>query len=204
MRAIVLGLLTSVLVTLPVEGNADNKVCYWSAEGLEYSMTTPRDAGEALFSGGPTQAVYAIINASPHLIYKHACGTVTEADLGKPRALYRRWGCSPDSSVGQMVDGLGSGGKLIWEQMSYVDYAVEEFADEFAVKCPLLDEIDPICFVLATPFPKDVEQHPECVEAWPRIRAFEIFFSEIMRRDSSVRISLNKKDRALLRSAGGE
>jgi hypothetical protein len=197
-------ILTGALMAMSAEASADNKVCYWNAEGLPYSMAPPPDAEEALFPGGPMQAIQAIVNASPQLIYQQACGLIGEADLAKPREIYLRWGCSPDSSVGQMVEGLASGGILVSPVMSFIEYAADKYKKEFAEQCPLLKGIEPICYLVSaeSPSPKDMEKYPHCVGLWRKIESFENFFTEIVKRDEAIFSELSEKDRALIESAG--
>ena len=196
--------LAGALIAISAEASADNKVCYWNAEGLPYSKAPPPDADEALFPGGPMQAILAIIYASPQLISKQACGPIEGAHLVKSREIYRRWGCPPDSSMGQMVEGLASGGVFIWQGMSFLEYAANKYEEEFAEQCPLFEGIDPICYLVSgsSPHPKDMERYPQCAGTWPRIKAIEEFFTEILKRDKTVRIELFEKDRALIEAAG--
>ena len=185
-------ILAGALIAVSVEASADNKVCYWNSEGLPYSKAPPPDAGEPLFPGGPMQAILVIVNASPKLIYKQACGPIEKAHLVKSREIYRRWGCPPDSSMGQRVEGLASGGILVLEGMSFLEHISDNYEEEFAKQCPLLAGIEPICYLVTgdSPNPRDVERYPQCVETWPRISAFADFFTEIMKRDRAVRIEL--------------
>lgn len=195
-------ILAGALMALSAEASADNKVCYWNAEGLPYSKAPPPDAGEPLFSGGPIQALGAMHMEAPQLMIKSACGLIEDADLVRPREVYQSWGCSPDSSMAQMIEGLASGGVFVSELMSFLEYAFGKYAEEFAEHCALLKGVDPICYRASENFPKDVERYPQCVENWPRIRAFADFFTEINKRESAAASELSEKDRSLIESAG--
>lgn len=202
-RSLTLGaVLAGAVMAMPAEAPADNKVCYWNAEGLPYSKAPPPDAGEALFPGGPMQALFAIHMEAPQLVFKAACGIIEDADLARPREVYRRWlGCSPDSSMAEMIEGLESGGVFVSESMSFLEYASGKYAAEFAEHCPLLKGIDPICFRASGAFPKDVERYPQCVEAWPKIETFTEFVLEIREHEKAVANELSRQDRALIESA---
>lgn len=200
------GIFATALIALSTEASADNKVCYWNAEGLPYSKAPPPDAGESLFPGGPMQAIRTLLNASPQLIYKQACGLVAETDLDKPREIYRRWGCPPDSSVGQMIEGLASGGVLVSPAMSSVEYLTSKYADEFNEHCKLLEGIDPICYLVSgnSPNPNDMEKYPQCDNVWLRIVAFEAFWAGIGKRESAAINEFLEDDQALIESADVE
>jgi hypothetical protein len=195
-------ILTGALIAMSAEASADNKVCYWNAEGLPYSKAPPPDAGEPLFPGGPMQALGAMLGEAPQLMFESVCGVIDDADLVKSREVYRRWGCSPDSSMGQMIEGLASGGVFVSPAMSFLEHASDKYKEEFAEHCALLEGIDPICYRVSGGFPKDVERYPQCVEAWPKIKAFGEFYSEIKDREKAVLRELSEKDRALIESAG--
>jgi hypothetical protein len=195
-------ILGGALMAISAEASADNKVCYWNAEGMPYSKAPPPDAGEPLFSGGPLQALDAMHMEAPQLMYKAASGSIEDADLVRPREVYRRWGCSTDSSMGQMIEGLASGGVFLSQGMSFLEYATDKYVDEFAEHCPLLKGVDPICFRVSGTFPKDAERYPQCVESWPKIRTFGEFFAEIIEREKAVANELSRQDRAHIESAG--
>lgn len=177
MRLFLRTILIGGALALPGASLADNKFCYWNAEGLPYSKVPPPGTGEALFPGGPMQAVQVIINASPQLIYKQACGLIGQDDLVKPGEIYLRWGCSPDSSMGRMVEELASGGALVSPVMSFVEFATNEYKDDFAEQCALLVGIEPICYLVSAEHPtqKDAERYPHCAGLWRRINAFGEF-----------------------------
>ena len=199
-------ILTGALIAISAEASADNKVCYWNAEGLPYSKAPPPDAEEALFPGGPDMALTAMHMAAPHLMLKSACGLIGDADLVRSREVYRRWGCSPDSSMAQMIEGLTTGGVFVSGAMSSLEYAFEKYPEEFADHCALLEGIDPICYRVSGNFPKDVEKdverYPQCVEAWPKMKVFGEFYFEIEEREKAIFHDLTLKDRALIEAAG--
>jgi hypothetical protein len=189
-------------LALPGASLADNKFCYWNADGLPYSKAPPPDAEEPPVSGGPILALFVMHMEAPHLALKSACGLIEDADLARPREVYRMWGCSDESSMAQMIEGLAHGGVFVSTGMSFLDYAREKHGAEFAENCRLLKDIDPICFRLVDALPKDAEQNPQCVDAWPRIKMFGKFLSEIGERDKALASDLSQKDRALIESAG--
>ncbi len=180
---------------------ADNKVCYWNAEGLPYSKAPPPHAGEAPFPGGPMQALAAMDMESPQLMLKSACGSIDDADLVRPRAVYRSWSCSTESSMAQMIEEFASGGVLVSPAMSFVEFATDKYREEFAEHCSLLKGIDPICYKGSEDSPKFVSKYPQCIDAWPKIKAFGNFILELRERELEVAGDLSQKDRALIESA---
>lgn len=204
MKQILAVILVGTFAAVATEASADNKFCYWNAEGLPYSKEPLPNTDEAVVPGGPIQALGAMILEAPQLMFESVCGVIDDADLVKPREVYRRWGCSADSSMGQMIEGLASGGVFVSPAMSFLEFASDKYEEEFAPHCALLAGIDPICYRISGGFPKDVERYPQCVEAWPKIKAFGEFYSEIKGRERAVLRELSQKDQSLIESASND
>jgi hypothetical protein len=139
---------------------------------------------------------------APQLMIKSACGLIEDADLVRPREVYQSWGCSPDSSMTQMIEGLASGGVFVSPAMSFLEFASEKHKEEFSEHCALLKSIDPICFRVSGGFPKDVERYPQCVETWPKIKVVGGFSRQIHECEKAADNALSRQDRAIIESAG--
>lgn len=194
--------------------------CYWNAAGLPYSVAAPPfvDVPPGFrrnISGTPEVVTVAFIMSAPDLAFKSACGVLDDQDMANARRIYRRWGCSPESSLGQMVEGLPTGETFVWELMTALPVYFEAHRQELADFCAFIDSVPPQCF-RGTPIEGDENDErikelnakqarlkPECVDKWPRFKEFEDVVHELlsMSLDPPLR-EVVRRDRALLESAG--
>ena len=150
---------------------------------------------------------------APHLAWKSACGVIDEEDLAGPPKIYQRWGCSPTSSLGQMVEGLANGGVFVSGLMNSLPHGVDQdrtFFDEF---CAFIDDVDPGCFRerqwKCDPDNAKKQKHnrkfaerlPQCVDKWPVLKSYEERMRDSDVFKSDVGREMVRRDRALLESA---
>ena len=87
-----------------------------------------------------------LVKSIPHLPYTAHCGVVHDSDIKRSRQLYVRYGCSPESSFGKMVEGLHDEGPLVWEGYLAFDWLFRKYSNDLNILCADLKEADPACF----------------------------------------------------------
>ena len=192
--------------------------CYWNAAGLPYSVAARPfvdvpPAFRRKIGGTPEIVTVAFFMSAPDLAFKSACGVIDDQDMANARRIYLRWGCSPESSLGQMIEGLSEGGVFVWELMTALPIYFEAHRQELAEFCAFIDSVPPKCF-RGRPIDGDEDDErikelnakqarlkPECVDKWPRFRLFKDAANEILSLDPPLS-ALVQRDRALLESAG--
>ncbi|MEM8790477.1 MAG: hypothetical protein AAGE80_02575 [Pseudomonadota bacterium] len=174
----------TLLACAASQAQAGHLGCYWNAEGLPYSMEPPEgtapNPNPSSTSNGPISSplnyTFAMHMNNPHLILKHGCGIVDERDIVPARELYEGWGCTAQSSLGRMIEGLPRGGAYVSEASTALKHFIDLYRNDLFEYCAITVAADPICFRIRPIVGNDAEiaeinkrqerEHPECLAYW--------------------------------------
>ncbi|MEM1275678.1 MAG: hypothetical protein AAGH74_04065 [Pseudomonadota bacterium] len=184
-----------------VHASAEPRQCYWNVDGLPYSMETPSNATEDEQSLTLVAMLYVMFANSPELVVKSACQDVVETDLEQAREIYRHWGCSRESSIGRMIEGLPTGGVFISSWMTAYQQLYENNPVFSGELCQLVKETDSVCFRTELTGVEDFDKelhakYPNCALWWSR--PFAAKFKTLITPEIK---EMRARDRALIDAA---
>ena len=126
-------------------GAAETTACYWDAPGLPYAAAPPEGTPAPDPAVTPLDVTFGFAASFPDLPLKAACGVATADDIVVARRKYRHMGCTPESPLGRMIEGLAEGGPFLSEISPFLDWAMATHPDRMAPICRAVTGVEYLC-----------------------------------------------------------